>query len=344
MISAGGALGGAVVSLLSPAVFKTFFEWRIGLALSFLLAAVVVAEEATKAWPRLRGRGARLALAAPIAAGLVSVAVFQSSDDDAIDIARNFYGVVSVAVADDEAPQDRFRAMIHGTTVHGRQFLAPEKRRLPIAYYGTGSGIGKALQYFQKLGSVNVGAVGLGVGTLAAYTSPGDHFTFYELNEDVVRMAQRHFTYLSDSAGQTDIVLGDARLSLEREAPRQFHILALDAFTGDAPPAHLLTEEAFAVYERHMRTDGVVAFHITNRRVDLMPVIAGLANRFGYQTVRLASAWDGDKLLFRSDWVLLTKNAAVVAALPSSPPDGPATVHAPVLWTDHYNNLFALLR
>jgi hypothetical protein len=343
MVSAGGALGGAVVSLLSPAVFKTFFEWKIGLMLSFLLGAVVLAEEVSQSWPRLRGQ-ARWALLVPIAAGAVCVGVLQTTNDDAIDIARNFYGVVSVAVADDEEPQDRFRAMIHGTTVHGRQFLAPDKRRLPIAYYGTGSGIGKALQYFQKLGPVEVGAVGLGVGTLAAYTNPGDQFTFYELNEDVVRLAQKHFTYLSDSTGKTEIVLGDARLSMEREPARQFHILALDAFTGDAPPAHLLTEEAFAVYQKHLRLDGVVAFHITNRRVDLMPVIAGLANRFGYQTVSISSAWDGDKLLFRSDWVLLTKNPAVVAALPGSPPDPSRAVHAPVLWTDHYNNLFALLR
>jgi len=234
--------------------------------------------------------------------------------------------------------------MIHGATVHGRQYAAANKRLLPISYYGPESGIGRTLAYFGDRGPVRVGAVGLGVGTLAAYAHVGDHYTFYELNADVWRIATKYFTYLRDSAGKTEVVLGDARLSLEREPSRDYHVLALDAFTGDAPPAHLLTEEAFAIYARHLRPDGVIAFHITNRRVDLMPVIEGLAKRFGFQVTRVASVWDGNKLLFRSDWALLTKDAAFAKAVPNAPPPEASTRRAPVLWTDHYNNLYALLK
>jgi L-ascorbate metabolism protein UlaG (beta-lactamase superfamily) len=252
-----------------------------------------------------------------------------------------------VGDADEDSPQDHYRAMIHGATVHGRQYQAADKRRLPIAYYGPQSGVGETLQALQKTGPIRVGAVGLGVGTLAAYARPGDQFTFYELNGDVERLARKHFTYLSDAQGETKVVLGDARLSLESATPQAFHALVLDAFTGDAPPAHMLTEEAFVIYQRHLRPDGVIAFHITNRRVDLMPVVQALADRFGYQVVRVFTPWDGDKLLFRSDWVMLSKNLAFIASVPSVPPPAnqpESQVRAPVLWSDHYNNLFALLR
>jgi len=343
MISAGGALGGVLVSLVSPAVFTTFFEWKVGLAVSFLIGGWVVVREVSQKLQPARTY-LRAAMLIPLAAGVGCVGVFQASDDDLIDISRNFYGVVSVGDADEDNPADHYRAMIHGATVHGRQFLAADKRRLPISYYGPESGVGQTLQLLQKGGPINVGAVGLGVGTLAAYTRSGDRFTFYELNADVESMARKHFTYLRDSAGETKVVLGDARLSLDKAPPQRFDALVLDAFTGDAPPAHLLTEEAFTIYQRHLRPDGVLAFHITNRRVDLMPVVQGLADHFGFQVVRVFSPWNGDKLLFRSDWVMLTKNAAFVASIPSvlPPPDGKK--RDKVLWTDHYNNLFALLR
>jgi hypothetical protein len=343
MISAGGALGGVLVSLVAPAIFTTYVEWKVGLAVSFLLGGTVVAREISR---RLQpaGRFAKAALLLPLAAGVGCVGMFQSGGDGFLDISRSFYGVVSVGDADEDSPEDHYRAMIHGATVHGRQYQSADKRRLPIAYYGPQSGVGQTLHRLQKDGPIRVGAVGLGVGTLAAYARPGDQFTFYELNADVERLARKHFTFLSDSQGETKVVLGDARLSLEGEAPQELHALVLDAFTGDAPPAHLLTEEAF---QRHLRPDGVVAFHITNRRVDLMPVVQGLADRFGFAVVRIFTPWDGDKLLFRSDWVMLTKNRELVASVPSLPPP-PEPVgskpRVPVLWTDHYNNLFALLR
>jgi hypothetical protein len=340
MISAGGALGGILVSLVAPAIFSTFFEWKVGLVVSFLLAAVVVLRATQAALPNF----ARVWLGAALLGGVGCIGVFQTDDDAPLELARNFYGALEVSESSKDIPDEHFLSLVHGLTVHGRQFLAPAKRSLPLTYYGLQSGVGRTLEYFRERGAFCAGAVGLGVGTVAAYARPGDDFTFYELNPDVLRLAEKHFTYLRDCPGRVRVMLGDARLSLERESPQGFHVLILDAFTGDAPPAHLLTEEAFAVYLRHMRPDGVLAFHITNWRVDLMPVLAGLAERYGMQVVRRYAESDSEKLWYHSDWVLLTRNQEFTAALPSVPPPEPAQPRPPVLWTDHYNNLFALLK
>src|SRR5262249_55601895 len=156
-------------------------------------------------------------------------------------------------------------------------------------YYGTKSGVGLLLDQ-PKAAPKHVGMVGLGVGTLAAYGRPGDRFRFYEINPDVIRLAEEHFTFLKDSQAEIDMVVGDARLSLERESPQNFDLLVLDAFRSDAVPAHLLTEEAFAIYLKHLRPEGVLAFHVTNRHLDLEPVIRGAAQRFDLHAVKIRSA------------------------------------------------------
>ena len=343
MIAAGGAAGGALVSIVAPAIFSTFFEWKIGLVVSFMLAAIVVLRGTLSA-PTAPRRIVRLGLGVAVLGGVGCIGVFQTDNDSPIDLARNFYGAIEVSESSKDIPDEHFLSMIHGLTVHGRQFVAPAKRALPLTYYNPTSGIGRTLAYFSQRGPVRVGAVGLGVGTVATYARPGDDYTFYELNPDVQRLAEKHFTYLRDCQGRASVVLGDARLSLERERPRAFHVLILDAFTGDAPPAHLLTAEAFDVYLRHMRPDGVLAFHITNWRIDLLPVLVGLAERYGMKIVRRSSEWDDEKLWYHSDWVLLTRNAEFAATLTGVPAPEPSRPRPPVLWTDRYNNLFTLLK
>ena len=340
MISAGGALGGALVSLVAPAVFSTYFEWKIGLVVSFLVAATAL----LRTTYAVATRRVRVGLGVALLGGMGCIGVFQIDEDTPLDLARNFYGAIEILETSKDIPDEHFLTMIHGLTVHGRQFVAPAKRALPLTYFGPPTGVGRTLTYFSERGNAHVGVVGLGVGTLATYARPGDDFDFYELSPDVLRLAEKHFTYLRDCQGHARVVLGDARLSLERERPQGFHVLVLDAFSGDAPPAHLLTQEAFAVYLRHMRPEGVLAFNITNRRVDLMPVLAGLAKNYGMQVVRRYTDSDSDKLWYHSDWVLLTQNQEFVAAVPSAPPPDPPTRRAPVLWTDHYNNLFSLLK
>jgi MFS family permease len=339
LISAGGALGGVFVSLIAPAIFSTFFEWTIALLLSFALGVAVLYG------PTLRRRWG-IAGAAGVAVltlcGLAGIYYYQRDDDAPLAVLRNFYGVVSVYEADKDDPALHHFSLAHGIVVHGRQFVAPEKRRQPVAYYAPRTGVGRALSYFQKQPDMRVGAVGLGVGTIAAYAGAGQSIRFYEINEQVEALAEKYFSFLRDSPGQTKIVLGDARLSLEREATQNFHVLVLDAFSGDAVPAHLLTKEAFAIYLRHLRPDGVIAVNITNRHLNLAPVVTALADAYHLQTVRIFTEPNGKELAYRADWMLLTKNAAFLAETKASPPPG-ARQSAPLLWTDHYSNLFQIL-
>lgn len=339
LISAGGALGGVFVSLVAPAMFSTFFEWTIALLLCFALGGAVWYGSST----RPKAGMARPALAGlATLAGLAGIYYYQRDDEAPLAVLRNFYGVVSVYETDKDDPALHHFSLAHGIVVHGRQFVAPEKRQQPVAYYAPGTGVGRALSYFQNQPELRVGAVGLGVGTIAAYAGAGQAVRFYEINEQVETLARRYFSFLSESRGQVDVVLGDARLSLEREAPQAFHVFVLDAFSGDAVPAHLLTQEAFAIYLRHLRPDGVIAVNITNRHLNLAPVVTALAEAYHLRTIRIFSEPNGAQLGYRADWLLLTKNAAFLAAVkPAPPPD--ARPSPPLLWTDHYSNLFQIL-
>src|SRR5207248_4401523 len=166
-----------------------------------------------------------------------------------------------------------------GTIVHGKQFLDPDRRGLPTSYYGPRSGIGLALLDARAHGPLRVGVVGPGAGTLAAYGRAGDVFRFYDINSGVVELARSEFTFLKDSPAKVEVALGDARLSLERERPQNFDVLALDAFSSDAIPVHLLTVEAFKTYLRHLKPGGVLAVHISNRYLDLVPVVQQAGRR-----------------------------------------------------------------
>jgi len=260
---------------------------------------------------------------------------------------RNFYGVLSVVSVD----QENYLALRYGNIIHGFQYRDPERAHLPTGYYGPTSGANMVIRNWPQH-PMRVGLVGMGVGTLAALAQPGDVFRFYEINPDVYKMASGehpYFTYLQDSPGQIQVVLGDARLSLEQEAERgdfqKFDVLVLDAFSSDAIPMHLLTREAFAVYEEHLRgLASVIAVHISNQTLDLRPVLAGIARDFGFQARRV------DPLLpngpfSQSDWILLSRDSASLAgneiAQHSEP--FPAEVR-PIFWTDDYCGLLHVLR
>ncbi len=260
----------------------------------------------------------------------------------AVDRARNFFGVLMVYREED--PRGPSYWLLNGPIRHGAQSADPAKRRWPITYFSESSGMGKALCYLQKSGPVRVGVIGLGVGTIAAYARPGDDFRFYEINPEVVRMAKQHFTYLADCRGKCDVVLGDARLSLESEPPQNFDFFVLDAFTGDAIPTHLLTREAFAIYQQHLAPGGVMAFHISNKYLRLAPVVRRLAEDCGMQTSRIMDVGDWRRFAEPSCWILATRNSAFLKANPSRPLNwgedgGPAP-----LWTDRYSNLFQILK
>ncbi|HEX4142057.1 MAG TPA: fused MFS/spermidine synthase [Pirellulales bacterium] len=337
-IAGGGALGGIFVSLLAPQLFSTFFEWRLGLVIGCLAAAWVLLDGRTESFFHRRfGQVAAAALL--IFVGLSCAPQFNASGGQALfTSARNFFGVVSVVERNVDDPAAHTMNFYSGRIVHGLQFLDPAKRHEPTAYYGRPAGVGEAFARLANRKNLKVGAVGLGVGTIAAYARPGDEFRFYELNPDVLDAAQKHFSYLADCQGKYDVVLGDARLSLDREQPQHFDLLVLDAFSGDAVPAHLLTAEAFEIYERHLKPDGVIAVHISNRYLDLRPVLAGLARRFGYSVREVQSAGDPNLGQFSARWLLLTRDAAGA----KQADDGAA--ERAILWTDEHSNLFEILK
>jgi hypothetical protein len=346
-IALGGALGGVLVAIVAPQLFSGYLEWHIGLSVSLALCLGLLI---------LRGMGRRARLArwvlgltfgSLIACLLFDLAIWSFKLGLSIERARNFFGVVSV-VPDRSDPF--LIKMKNGRIDHGSQFLDPVKRHEPTAYYGRSSGVGQAIGYLQKAGPVRVGIVGLGVGTLAAYARPGDRFRFYEINPEVTRLAETYFTYLYDCRGGWDIVPGDARVSLERQRAdgerQQFNLLVVDAFTGDAIPTHLLTCEALEVYEHHLASGGAIAFHISNKYLDLAPVLRQLAIHSRMQTVWIYDEPIGaeERLLCSpSQWMLLTRSGEFVRAVPSRPPPGANGSATVPLWTDHYSNLFQIL-
>jgi hypothetical protein len=349
MISAGGAIGGIFVSLIAPMIFNDFYEWPIILATGFALAMGFLC------WPQIYRYGrsqpanelaARRIFGTTVAlSGLALIAACQWYDRP-VAMMRNFYGVVTVYERRVDKPLERDFAFFSGNIMHGAQFVDPAKRSLPFTYYMPPTGVARTLDYLhQKRGNLRVGTVGLGIGTLAAYARPGDHFLFYEINPDVVTLAKEYFSYLSDNEAQIDdIVLGDARISLDRQASEQFDVLVLDAFSGDAIPVHLLTSEAFEIYDRHLSADGAtMVFNVTNTYLDAAPVVAGLAQKFGFQFARLQTPPDYDNNICRTDWMVLSRDPALIELLKTAPQCVPVPDRE-IVWTDAHSNLFEILK
>lgn len=340
LIAAGGALGGLLVAIAAPLLFSTYFEWQIGVAASAILAAGLLIA------PLLRGRRrlryAVFTVLVVAAWGYLAFWEFQASRP--LDRARNFFGVVSV-MADRRGPQELREVYLkHGRIVHGRQFADPARRHWPTSYFGPQSGVAQAIRHFQDLGPARVGTIGLGVGTLAAYARAGDAFRYYEINPEVLRMAREHFTYLADCRGAVDVELGDGRLLLEAEPPQGFQVLVLDAFSGDAPPTHLLTREAFDLYRRHLAPGGVIAVDITNKYLDFAPVIRQAAEHCRMKTTRIHAARQSSRLLDDNQWMLLTENEDFLQAHPPTRKQWDDDDLVVPMWTDDYSNLFRILQ
>ena len=271
--------------------------------------------------------------------------------DKTVFMTRNFYGALRV----EETPYrwNHMRYLIHGVIVHGTQVVEPPQNRIPTSYYGKTSGIGRTLRSeHSAVGSLAIGSIGLGAGTLAAYGAPGDSFRVYELNPAVLDIARTRFSYLSLSRARIELVLGDARLSLEREIaqgsfdrPHQrFDVLSVDAFSGDSIPMHLLTREAFAIYVQVVKPDGVIAFHTSNKYLDLPPIIDLIAHDAGFQTIMIADRPDADDSSTTSYWVLATRNSAFLRRPEIADYGAPIAFRPGLnLWTDQRSNLFQVL-
>jgi SAM-dependent methyltransferase len=335
MISLGGALGAIFVGLLAPYIFNAIFEFPLALCLAALLAVIVLWTEGWLA--RAFWIGATMALAAVL---LFHVHAYKKN---AFLTVRNFYGALRIKQLHDWLKQP-YRTLYHGRIEHGSQFLNPPKSRVATTYYAANSGVGKAFGNFSAAPK-RVGVIGLGAGTLAAYGNPGDYFRFYEINPLVVSIAQNWFSYLRDTPAKVDVATGDARLSLAAEPPQQFDVLAVDAFSGDAIPVHLLTKQAFALYLRHLKPDGILAIHTSNTYLDLAPVVQLLADEAHYPARLVTNGDDLRKLIDASDWVLVTRNDRFLSNLDRTTLQESIEVPPKLrLWTDDYNNVFQILR
>jgi spermidine synthase len=269
----------------------------------------------------------------------------RKSGNGAIYKTRNFYGVLTVYEYDKTEPKSRYSLLLHGRITHGLQFADPEKARWPTSYYGADSGIARAVLALPPEPR-RIGVVGLGTGTLSAYGRAGDYLRIYEINPQVRQIATNRFSYLHDCPGQIEVVLGDARLSMEREPPQHFDLLALDAFSSDSIPVHLLTKEAFDIYERHLATNGIIAVHVSNHYLDLEPVVMNLARRFNYKAAIIDYDEADEWWLYASTWILLSRSEQIIdspgiSELASAPETN--SIKIP-LWTDDFASLFQILK
>jgi len=267
--------------------------------------------------------------------------------EDTVHIERNYYGVLRVKenYSQLEEGNTKYRSLVHGAILHGEQYLSEKYRRSATTYYKTTSGIGRALVAFAGQ-HPRVGVIGLGAGSIAVYANKGDTYRFYDINPAVIEVASQWFTYLQDArdkGAKVDTVLGDARLSLEREAPQNFDVIAVDAFSGDSIPVHLITVEAFTEYLRHLQPRGVIAFHVSNRFLDLKPVLLAIAARHHLEYAFVHETGEGGGTT--SDWVLITRDKTFIYrkdVAESTEPVAPQPDWR--LWTDDYNNLVQVFK
>ncbi len=338
MISLGGAVGGLIVGFVAPKLFDTYYEFGFGLVFTALLAAYV----ARRVMPLVP----LLALAAAGFAIFHVHTYINMLSNDARVMARNFYGTLRVKDFGDETSPNGTRRLMHGVIMHGEQFLAPEKRMQPTTYYGPDSGIGRIMMLKRESSpAIRVGVVGLGAGTLAVYGRKGDSYRFYEINPQVIDVAQKEFSYLGSTPATVENLLGDARLTMEREPAQGYDVLAIDAFSSDSIPTHLMTQQAMGVYLKNMKADGVIAFHVTNRFLHLAPVVKRIADEHGLHTVLISDDPDETSDFAKTDWVLVSRSAQALAH-PRIAGDAEAIGEIPGLrlWTDSFNNLFKILK
>jgi|TARA_B100002003_G_scaffold171957_1_gene159872 hypothetical protein len=359
MVATGGALGGLLATLVAPLLFVGTWEFPIALIGTRVLLGV------STGW---RAGGARRGSLRPLilTTGLGAAVIYLSAGlgdrrGDLIEATRNFYGALRVYdqdVGTQESPVSR--SLFHGGIVHGSQFVRSDLRALPTTYYGLTSGVGVTIAMYPRRSDdearggepgargVRIGVVGLGAGTIAAHGTPEDHFRFYEIDPDVIRIADEHFFFLAESRSTTETVIGDARTSLERElaegGSQQFDILAIDAFSGDAIPIHLLTREAVELYWRHLRPGGALVIHISNLHLDLQSVLRGVARVLGKHAVLITNDDDDDRGTFDADWVLMTDNRQLLDAVEPYITPWSARASRERLWTDDYSTLLGLFR
>ncbi len=339
LISVGGALGALVVSVIAPLVFPTFLETAVALFIATLLfVPVAMAAHSFLQW-----------LAVALAIGVVGTGAYywKLEHDNSREVTRNFYGVMKIKEYD-AGNENHLVRMVHGAILHGEQYTNVKWRKEPTTYYTPTSGFGRAvnhqrLQAPRTANGLRIGMIGLGVGTVAAYCRQIDQCRIYEINAEVERLARKHFSYLADSPSKPEVIIGDARLSLEREASNQFSVLAVDAFSGDSIPMHLITDEAVRAFMKQLSSRGILAYHVSNRFLNLPPVLAEIAAKENLVGIVIEDpAQSNNALHSSSTWVLLASDAKTLEGIEGGKPLERVT-GAP-LWTDDFNNLLSVVK
>ena len=341
LVSIGGALGALMVSVVAPLLFSTYLETAVALLFAALLFVPVA--QATHLFLQW--------VAVLLAIGVVGTGAWfvKQEHNNAIDVTRNFYGVLKVKSYDDVGSENYLLRLVHGAILHGEQYPHEKWRYQPTTYYTPTSGFGRAVNAERDMAPVTnskqrIGMIGLGVGTVAAYCREGDICRIYEINAEVERLARKHFTYLADSKANPLVIIGDARLSLEREASNQFNVLAVDAFSGDSIPMHLITQEAVRGFMGHVASNGILAYHVSNRFLNLPPVLAEIADREQLVGVVVEDPAQKDNTLHSSStWVLLARNGEALKGIGEAGTPLTRTAGAP-LWTDDFNNLLSVVK
>jgi hypothetical protein len=359
MISAGGALGGIFVSLIAPRVFSGYWEFHLGLAGTALIFLIILFRDQSGPLHAGSPSWAWALLYLSFLALIITLGVqIRSTLKDTVALKRDFFGVLKILEDGKNDPREHRMVLMHGRIEHGYQFIAEDKRHWPTSYFGPNSGVGIAIRFHPrrlnpKEHHLRIGIVGLGTGTIAAYGEAGDYFRFYEINPDVLQLCNTYFSYRKDSPAQVDVILGDARISMEREEslhrPARFDVLAVDAFSSDAIPVHLLTRECYQDYWYHLQRDGILAVHISSRYFNFSPVIQNLAELDldrGAQAVLVEDEGDKMQETDATRWILVTSNKQFLAEEQVQAAITPWRKEdaSRLLFTDDYSNLFRLLK
>jgi len=367
-VSGGGALGGLFVGLAAPRIFNDYHELAVGTGLSLLLMLWVLGRD-RGSWFYSGGPRWRLTTTATAAVALLAYSAHLAVKDTSSikHQERSFFGVLRITENQAKDPSVRWRSLVHGTTIHGVQVLKEEDRLHPTSYFGFGTGIGVALTHRSPHVSVEVGVIGLGVGTLAAYGRRGDRFRFYEIDPAVIRLAGEggFFSFTTGSPATVKMVPGDARLSLQREMEEsggnEFDVLIVDAFSSDSIPVHLMTREAFELYFKHLKMNGLLAVHVSNRFFDLRPIVYRIGIDMNLDVTTITNRNAGlIGLGTRAKWIFLSRDEERLRALRRfaslrakqlglgadfmefGVPTRAGYEKVP-LWTDDYSSLLALI-
>ena len=337
MVSVGGAMGGLFVALIAPRIFHTYLEMPIAAAACGFLIVCVLWNEVT--WQPLLTRAAMIVAAAFFAGYLGRTEI--NNNKGYLLSARNFYGVLHVRDDPADGATPASRSLIHGTIDHGSELMIPNGSRIATSYFISGSGINRAIRTRHEKGPMRIGILGLGAGVTASMANAGDTLHYYEINQLVFDIERAYFTFYNECPADKNLYLGDGRLVLEKLPSEQLDFLAMDAFSSDSVPMHLLTTEAYQIYLRHLKPDGLLAINISNRYLDLEPVVAQSAHEIGWSGVVVSDNGDEETYGAGNTWIIMSADPAVFNH-PNFQDSGITPLHPRAGfrgWTDDYSSI-----